>query len=127
LIVQVTLASSTRLWNVVTWYTYMYIHSYTHPHRHINIFLSINQTYQVLVKPIMVPKTKQNQLTNLNFNFLKHISTIFFIMLFKAIKTPWNAKKKTCNFLNTLKYERWYICQMNVVVIDLPLLNGKRR
>jgi hypothetical protein len=76
LTVQVTLASSTRLWNVVTWYTYMYIHSYT-PFRHINIFLSINQTYQVLVKPIMGPKTKQNQLTNLNFKFLKHISTIF--------------------------------------------------
>jgi hypothetical protein len=68
LIVQVTLASSTRLWNVVKWYThthiYIYVYSFIHTntqHKHILLFFSLLiETYQVLVKThYMIPKTKQ--------------------------------------------------------------------
>jgi hypothetical protein len=73
LIVQVTLASSTRLWNVVTWYTYIYVYSFHthHQHtKHINIFFSLLiELNQVLVKPIMVPKTKQKSTYKLEFQF----------------------------------------------------------
>ncbi len=83
-------------------HTYIYVYSFHthHQHtKHINIFLSLLiELNQVLVKPIMVPKTKQNknQLTNLNFNFPKNTFQPFFIMLnfFLKLLKPhaWNAK-----------------------------------